>query len=53
MAFLLKLSILGQRLVEDKPSIWGDIRFYILLLALYGLISLRVFVELVKLVLRP
>lgn len=48
-----KLSILGQRLVEDKPSIWGDIRFYILLLALYGLISLRVFVELVKLVLRP
>lgn len=44
-----KLSMLAQRLVENKPSIWGDIRFYILLLVLYGLISLRIFVELIKL----
>jgi hypothetical protein len=44
-----KLSILAQRLVKNKPSIWGDIRFYILLLVLYGLISLRIFVELIKL----
>ncbi len=43
-----KLSILGQRLVEDKPSIWGDIRFYILLVVLYALIMLRVFIELIK-----
>jgi hypothetical protein len=41
--------MLAQRLVENKPSIWGDIRFYILLLVLYGLISLWIFVELIKL----
>jgi hypothetical protein len=43
-----KLSILGQQLVENKPSLWGDIRFYILLLVLYALILLQVFVKLVK-----
>ncbi len=43
-----KLSLLGQRVTEDKPSIWGDIDFYLLLLALYGLIMLRVFVELLS-----
>ncbi len=45
-----KLSILGQQWVEHKPSLWGDIRFYILLLVLYALILLWVFVELIKLV---
>ncbi|MBN1992368.1 MAG: hypothetical protein JW953_06660 [Anaerolineae bacterium] len=45
-----KLTILGQRIVEDKPSIWGDIRFYILLLILYGLFMIRVFAQLCKLV---
>jgi hypothetical protein len=44
-----KLSMLAQRLVEDKPSIWGDIRFYLLLVGLYVLILLRIFVELIKL----
>ena len=44
-----KLSILGQRLVENKPSVWGDVRFYLLLAGLYILILLIVFVELVKL----
>jgi len=43
-----KLSLLGQRITENKPSIWGDLNFYLLLLALYGLIILRVFVELFK-----
>lgn len=43
-----KLTMLGQRLVEDKPSLWGDINFYLLLLALYGLILLRIFIELFK-----
>jgi hypothetical protein len=43
-----KLSILGQQLVENKPSLWGDIRFYILLLVLYALILLQVFVKLFK-----
>lgn len=49
LSFKEKLSILEKRLVEDKPSIWGDIRFYIVLLVLYGLILLRVFIELIKL----
>ena len=44
-----KLSILPQRIVEDKPSIWGDIRFYLLLLILYGLILVRIFAEIIKL----
>ncbi len=43
-----KLAMLGQRLVEDKSSIWGSINFYILLLALYILILLRIFVEIFK-----
>jgi len=45
-----KLSILGQQLVKNRPSLWGDLRFYLLLLILYALILLRVFVELIKLV---
>lgn len=45
-----KLSILEKRIVENKPSIWGDIRFYILLLALYALIMVRVWAEIMKLV---
>jgi hypothetical protein len=44
-----KLSILGQRLIENKPSVWGDVHFYMLLAGLYILILLIVFVELVKL----
>lgn len=45
-----ELTLLGQRIVEAKPSLWGDLRFYLLLLVLYVLILLRVFVALVKLV---
>ena len=45
-----KLSILGQQLVKNRPSLWGDLRFYLLLFILYALILLRVFVELIKLV---
>lgn len=45
-----QLSLLAQRIVEAKPSIWGDRRLYLLLLVLYALILLRIFVELVKLV---
>lgn len=44
-----KLSILGQRLIENKPSVWGNIRFYMLLAGSYILILIIVFVELVKL----
>lgn len=44
-----KLSILGRRLVEDKPSIWGDIRFYLLLAALYLLLAGKAFAEIIKL----
>jgi len=43
-----KLSTLADRVVEDKPSIWGDIRFYILLVILYLLLMMRIFVELLK-----
>ena len=50
LSFDEKLSILSKRIVEDKPSIWGDIRFYILLVALYALIMIRFFAELIKLV---
>ncbi len=45
-----KLSILGQQLIKDKPSLWGDLRFYLLLLLLYLLIWLGIFVKLIKLV---
>ncbi len=45
-----KLSILGQRIVENKPSIWSNLHFYGLLLALYVLILLRVFVEIIRLI---
>jgi hypothetical protein len=44
-----KVSILGQRLVENKPFIWGDIRFYMFLAVLYVLILLGAFIELAKL----
>jgi hypothetical protein len=44
-----KLAILGERLVENKPSVWSDIRFYLLLAGLYVLILLLVFVELIRL----
>ncbi len=43
-----KLAMLGQRLTEDKPSIWGDINFYVLLLTLYVLILLRISVGFFK-----
>lgn len=49
LSFNQKLSILQERIVQDKPSIWGDIRFYILLLILYVLLLIRMFVEIVKL----
>lgn len=45
-----KLLILGQQLIKDKPSLWGDLRFYLLLLLLYLLIWLGIFVKLIKLV---
>ena len=44
-----KLAILGQRLVENKPSVWGDVRLYLLLAGLYILVLLLAFVELIKL----
>jgi hypothetical protein len=44
-----KLAILGERLVENKPSVWSDIRFYLLLAGLYVLILLLAFVELIRL----
>ena len=44
-----KLSILGQRLTEDKPSIWGDIRFYAVLLILYILFLIRIVAAMIKL----
>lgn len=44
-----KLAILGERLVENKPSVWSDIRFYLLLAGLYVLILLVAFVELIRL----
>jgi hypothetical protein len=44
-----KLAILGERLVENKPSVWSDIRFYLLLAGLYALILLLAFVELIRL----
>lgn len=44
-----KLGILGQRLVESKPSVWGEVRFYLVLAGLYVLILLLAFVEIIKL----
>jgi hypothetical protein len=44
-----KLAILGERLVENKPSVWSDISFYLLLAGLCVLILLLVFVELIRL----
>ncbi len=44
-----KLAILGQQLVKNKPSLWGDPRFYLLLLILYALILLRFLGGLIKL----
>jgi hypothetical protein len=44
-----ELTLLAQRIIEAKPSIWSDFRFYLLLLVLYVLILLRVLVELIKL----
>ncbi|MFC1975734.1 hypothetical protein ACFLXQ_05000 [Chloroflexota bacterium] len=43
-----KLSTLGKRLIEDKPSIWGDVRFYILLVMLYILIMGRILAEMIR-----
>ncbi|MBE7555409.1 MAG: hypothetical protein HS126_30535 [Anaerolineales bacterium] len=45
-----KLSILGQQLIKNRPSLWGDLRFYLLLLLLYLLILLGIFVKLIKMV---
>lgn len=45
-----KLSILGQQLTKDRPSLWGDFRFYLVLLLLYLLILLGIFVKLIKMV---
>jgi hypothetical protein len=39
-------------MVENKPLVWGDIRFYMLLTGLYVVILVGVFIELVKLALR-
>jgi hypothetical protein len=43
-----KLEILGQQLIKDKPSLWGDLRFYLLFFFLYVLLLLGVFVRLIK-----
>jgi hypothetical protein len=45
-----KLNLLSEAITKAKPSIWGDIRFYLLLVLLYALILLRIFVKLIKLV---
>jgi hypothetical protein len=45
-----RLSFLGQQLTKDRPSLWADFRFYLLLLLLYLLILLYIFVKLIKLV---
>jgi hypothetical protein len=52
LSFKEKISILVQRMVENKPLVWGDIRFYMLLTGLYVVILVGVFIELVKLALR-
>jgi len=45
-----KMSIFGRRLVEDKPAIWGNLFFYVVLVIFYGLILLWAFIEIFKLV---
>jgi hypothetical protein len=44
-----KLSTLATRITENKPSIWGDVRFYIFLSVAYVLISLLIFIKIIKL----
>ncbi len=44
-----KLSALATRITEHKPSVWGDIRFYLLLAGAYILLLFGIFVELVGL----
>ena len=36
-----KLSALVARITQAKPSIWGDVRFYVLLISLYLLLVIR------------
>ena len=36
-----KLSALVTRITQAKPSIWGDVRFYVLLVSLYLLLVIR------------
>jgi hypothetical protein len=36
-----KLSALVARVTQSKPSIWGDVRFYVLLTSLYLLLVIR------------
>ena len=45
-----KLTLLSQEIIKAKPSLWSDVRFYLLLLLLYVLILLRIFVKMIKLV---
>jgi len=44
-----KLSALATRITENKPSIWGDVRFYVFLAVAYVLILLLIFIKIVKL----
>jgi len=44
-----KTAALAARITENKPSIWGDVRFYVFLAVAYVLILLLVFIKIVKL----
>jgi hypothetical protein len=47
-----KLATLATKITENKPSIWGDVRFYIFLAVSYVFVLLLVFVEIFKLAYR-
>jgi len=47
-----KTAALATRITENKPSIWGDVRFYVFLAVAYVLILLLIFVEIIKLAYR-
>jgi len=44
-----KLSALAAKITENKPSIWGDVRFYVLVSVSYTLLLLLLFVRIFKL----
>ncbi|MCS7260476.1 MAG: hypothetical protein NZ765_06805, partial [Anaerolineae bacterium] len=44
-----KLSALAHKLTVGKPSLWGDVRFYVLLGVIYVLLVGRLFGEIYRL----